>query len=169
MTEKEILDKIFEFETYCTARFDSEERVAMAVYDYVKQMKLKYKKKLTEGNELSNIIPNPYGFGFKPNPPESKSTPPPPAPQPQGYPYEFMNKHGWAAGIKPKYIPKPNTMGEVIEVPKQLLLDILASMEKDNLERYNNMPLWPLTIEEYIEQGKMPKYYYELRKLLPKT
>jgi hypothetical protein len=44
-TEKEILDKIFEFETYCTARFDSEERVAMAVYDYVKQMKREFNTK----------------------------------------------------------------------------------------------------------------------------
>jgi len=39
MTDKELLDKLFEFETYCTARFDSEARVAMAVYEYVKQMK----------------------------------------------------------------------------------------------------------------------------------
>ena len=42
MTEKEILNKIFEFETYCTARFDSEARVAMAIYDYVKQMKREF-------------------------------------------------------------------------------------------------------------------------------
>lgn len=97
MTEKEILEDIFEFETYCTARFDSEARVAMAVYDYVQQMKRRYKKKLTEGDELGNV---------KSNPPENKNAPPPPAPQPSGYPYEFMNKHGWAAGIKPKYIPK---------------------------------------------------------------
>lgn len=117
--------------------------------------------KLTEGNKLSNT---------KVNPPESKSAPPPPAPQPSGYPYEFMNKHGWVAGIKPKYIPKSNTMEETIEVPKQLLSDMLASMEKD-LERYNNTwgADWPLTLEEFIEQGKMPKHYYELRKLLPKT
>ena len=40
--EKETLEKIFEFETYCTARFDSEHRVAMAVYDYVKQMKREF-------------------------------------------------------------------------------------------------------------------------------
>jgi hypothetical protein len=39
MTDKELLDKLFEFETYCTARFDSEARVALAVYEYVKQMK----------------------------------------------------------------------------------------------------------------------------------
>jgi len=39
MTEKEMLQKLFEFETYCTARFDSEVRVAMAVYEHVKQMK----------------------------------------------------------------------------------------------------------------------------------
>jgi len=45
MTEKEILNKIFEFETYCTARFDSEARVAMAVYDYVKQMKREFNSK----------------------------------------------------------------------------------------------------------------------------
>lgn len=44
-TEKEILNKIFEFETYCTSRFDSEARVAMAVYDYVKQMKLEFNTK----------------------------------------------------------------------------------------------------------------------------
>jgi len=44
-TEKEILNKIFEFETYCTQRFDSEYRVAMAVYDYVKQMKLEFNTK----------------------------------------------------------------------------------------------------------------------------
>ena len=45
MTEKEILNKIFEFETYCTSRFDSEARVAMAVYDYVKQMKREFNSK----------------------------------------------------------------------------------------------------------------------------
>jgi len=45
MTEKEILNKIFEFETYCTARFDSEHRVAMAVYEYVKQMKREFNAK----------------------------------------------------------------------------------------------------------------------------
>ena len=39
MNEKEMLKKLFEFETYCTARFDSEVRVALAVYEYVKQMK----------------------------------------------------------------------------------------------------------------------------------
>jgi len=39
MTEKEMLRNLFEFETYCTSRFDSEARVAMAVYEYVKQMK----------------------------------------------------------------------------------------------------------------------------------
>jgi len=33
------INKLFEFETYCTARFDSEVRVALAVYEYVKQMK----------------------------------------------------------------------------------------------------------------------------------
>ena len=38
-TEKEILSKIFEFETYCTSRFDSEARVAMSVYHYVKEMR----------------------------------------------------------------------------------------------------------------------------------
>ena len=45
MTEKETLNKIFEFETYCTQRFDSEHRVAMAVYDYVKQMKREFNTK----------------------------------------------------------------------------------------------------------------------------
>ena len=39
MTDKELLDKLFEFETYASARFDSEARVALAVYDFVKQMK----------------------------------------------------------------------------------------------------------------------------------
>jgi len=39
MTDKEMLRNLFEFETYCTSRFDSEVRVAMAVYEYVKQMK----------------------------------------------------------------------------------------------------------------------------------
>ena len=39
MNEKEMLKRLFEFETYCTARFDSQARVALAVYEYVKQMK----------------------------------------------------------------------------------------------------------------------------------
>jgi hypothetical protein len=39
VTDKELLDKLFEFETYCTSRFDSEARVALAVYEYVKKMK----------------------------------------------------------------------------------------------------------------------------------
>ena len=39
MTDKELLEKLFEFEAYASARFDSEVRVAMAVYDYVKEMK----------------------------------------------------------------------------------------------------------------------------------
>ena len=43
MTEKELLRNLFEFETYCTSRFDSEARVALAVYEYVKQMKTEYK------------------------------------------------------------------------------------------------------------------------------
>ena len=46
MNEKEMLRNLFEFETYCTARFDSEARVAFAVYDYVKQMKLRYRSGL---------------------------------------------------------------------------------------------------------------------------
>ena len=33
------MDKLFEFEAYASARFDSEARVALAVYDFVKQMK----------------------------------------------------------------------------------------------------------------------------------
>lgn len=33
------VDKLLAFEASCTARFDSEARVALAVYDYVKQMK----------------------------------------------------------------------------------------------------------------------------------
>ena len=43
MTEKELLRNLFEFETYCTSRFDSEARVAFAVYEYVKKMKTEYK------------------------------------------------------------------------------------------------------------------------------
>ena len=39
MTDKELLDKLFEFEAYASARFDSEVRVAMAVHEHVKQMK----------------------------------------------------------------------------------------------------------------------------------
>lgn len=42
MNEKEMLERLFDFETYCTARFDSEARVAYAVYEYVKKMKLQY-------------------------------------------------------------------------------------------------------------------------------
>ena len=42
MTDKELLRSLFEFETYCTARFDSEARVALAVYEYVKHMKTQY-------------------------------------------------------------------------------------------------------------------------------
>jgi hypothetical protein len=42
MNHKEMLERLLEFETYCSARFDSEARVAFAVYDYVKQMKLRY-------------------------------------------------------------------------------------------------------------------------------
>jgi hypothetical protein len=47
MNEKEILRNLFEFETYCTARFDSEARVALAVYEYVKQMKQNTRQDLT--------------------------------------------------------------------------------------------------------------------------
>ncbi len=43
MTDKEMLRNLFEFETYCTSRFDSEARVALAVYEYVKKMKTEYK------------------------------------------------------------------------------------------------------------------------------
>jgi len=39
MSDKELLDKLFEFEAYASARFDSEVRVAMAVHEHVKQMK----------------------------------------------------------------------------------------------------------------------------------
>ena len=42
MNEKEMLERLFEFETYVTARFDSEMRQALAVYDYVQQMKRRY-------------------------------------------------------------------------------------------------------------------------------
>ena len=34
-----MLRNLFEFETYCTARFDSEVRVALVVLEYVRQMK----------------------------------------------------------------------------------------------------------------------------------
>jgi len=47
MTDKELLRNLFEFETYCTARFDSEARVALAVYEYVKQMKQNIRHEIT--------------------------------------------------------------------------------------------------------------------------
>jgi hypothetical protein len=47
MNEKEMLKRLFEFETYCTARFDSEARVALAVYEYVKQMKQDTRHEIT--------------------------------------------------------------------------------------------------------------------------
>jgi hypothetical protein len=56
-------------------------------------------------------------------------------------------------------------MEGTIEIPKQLLFDMLADMEKDTLARYNNLWDGEYFIEELIEQGKMSKYYYELRKL----
>jgi len=43
MTDKELLEKLFEFEAYASTRFDSEVRVALAVYEYVKHMKTQYK------------------------------------------------------------------------------------------------------------------------------
>jgi len=43
MSDKELLDKLFEFEAYASARFDSEVRVALAIYEYVKHMKTQYK------------------------------------------------------------------------------------------------------------------------------
>ena len=45
--DKELLDKLFEFEAYASARFDSEVRVAMAVYEHVKQMKQDARQDLT--------------------------------------------------------------------------------------------------------------------------
>ena len=51
MNEKEMLRNLFEFETYCTARFDSEARVAFAVYDYVQQMKRRYTSGLNPTHE----------------------------------------------------------------------------------------------------------------------
>ena len=45
--DKELLDKLFEFEAYASARFDSEVRVAMAVYEHVKQMKQNTRQDLT--------------------------------------------------------------------------------------------------------------------------
>ena len=47
MNDKELLEKLFEFETYCSARFDSKARVAFAVYDYVKRMKRYARQDLT--------------------------------------------------------------------------------------------------------------------------
>ena len=47
MTDKELLDKLFEFEAYASARFDSEVRVALAVHEYVKQMKQNTRQDLT--------------------------------------------------------------------------------------------------------------------------
>ena len=47
MTDKEMLRNLFEFETYCTSRFDSEARVALAVYEYVKQMKQDARHEIT--------------------------------------------------------------------------------------------------------------------------
>jgi hypothetical protein len=42
-----VMDKLFEFEAYASARFDSEARVALAVYDFVKQMKRDARQDLT--------------------------------------------------------------------------------------------------------------------------
>ena len=47
MNEKELLDKLFEFETHLTARFDSEVRVALVVLEYVRQMKRDARQDLT--------------------------------------------------------------------------------------------------------------------------
>jgi len=47
MNDKELLDKLFEFEAYASARFDSEARVAFAVYEYVKQMKRETRHEIT--------------------------------------------------------------------------------------------------------------------------
>ena len=47
MTDKELLEKLFEFEAYASARFDSELRVALAVHEYVKQMKQNTRQDLT--------------------------------------------------------------------------------------------------------------------------
>jgi hypothetical protein len=59
MMEKEILEKIFEFETYCTQSFDSEHRVAMAVYDYVKQMKREFRlAEMIRDAEKDNMYDN---------------------------------------------------------------------------------------------------------------
>ena len=51
MNHKEMLERLFEFETYVTARFDSEMRQALAVYDYVQQMKRRYTSGLNPTHE----------------------------------------------------------------------------------------------------------------------
>ena len=51
MNEKELLEKIFEFETYASARFDSEARVALAVYGYVKLMKRYSRLEIINGDD----------------------------------------------------------------------------------------------------------------------
>jgi hypothetical protein len=47
MNDKELLDKLFAFEAYASARFDSEVRVALAVYEYVKIIKRHARQDLT--------------------------------------------------------------------------------------------------------------------------
>ena len=51
MNEKEMLEKLFEFETYCTAHFDSEARVALAVYHYVQTMKRHARLEIINGDD----------------------------------------------------------------------------------------------------------------------
>ena len=58
MNDKEMLEKLFEFETYCSARFDSEARVALAVYDYVKQMKQDTRHEITNRDVKRRLANN---------------------------------------------------------------------------------------------------------------
>ena len=53
-----MLRNLFEFETYCTSRFDSEARVAFAVYDYVKQMKQDTRHEITNGDVKRKLADN---------------------------------------------------------------------------------------------------------------
>ena len=58
MTDKELLEKLFEFEAYASARFDSEVRVALAVYEYVKQMKQDTRHEITNGDVKRKLANN---------------------------------------------------------------------------------------------------------------
>jgi len=58
MTDKEMLRNLFEFETYCTSRFDSEARVALAVYEYVKKMKQDTRHEITNWDVKRKLANN---------------------------------------------------------------------------------------------------------------